>query len=220
VLNDGDLQILSYVKEFRLVTVEHLKQLTGRQTIWRRLKVQPLSSLIQQKHIFFKKPKNKNLPYVFSDHPISRRSEDRLDHELLITEAHIALHLTGQLIFWEQGRAAWKKGVHQDAFAVLQNEKGKIHLFLEADIGTENHQQITGKMDTYIHYPDKPFRVLFISLTAKRANNLSLLAESIITRDQRKHFLFTDLSSVKAKLLCSICFMPYENDLQLIMPIA
>jgi hypothetical protein len=218
-LIDGDRQLIEYIKEFRLVTIEQLETLTGRHTLWRRLRVkQPTAPLIAGKQVFFKKPRNKNLPYVFADHPIDRRSEDRLEHELLITDIHIALHTTGYLSYWAQGKETWRNSVHQDAFAILQTEKGKLHLFIEADTGTENHQQIAGKLQTYNNYPDKPFRLLFVTIAEPRARNLARLAESFIARDERKYYLFTSAGAIKETPLSPICFVPYENTPAVIAP--
>jgi len=218
VLNEGDRQILELITEFRLVTVEQLERLTKRNTLWRRLKVEPPAPLIQSKQIYFKKPKNKNLPYVFSDRPAERRSEDRLDHELLITEIHIALYQTGYLAFWEQGRESWKGSIHQDAFAILQTQKGKLHLFIEADTGSENHQQIAGKLQTYNNYSDKPFRLLFVTVTEQRARNLARLAENFIVREERKYYLFTSADRLTKTALAPICFVPFEDSPASILP--
>lgn len=218
-MNNGDRQIFEYIKEFRLVTVEHLERLTGRQTVWRRLRVKnPPAPLIESKQVFFKRPKNKNLPYVFSDRPIERRSEDRLDHELLITDIHIALHTTGTLAFWEQGKETWRSSVHQDAFAILQTEKGKLHLFIEADTGSENHQQIARKLQTYNTYPDKPFRLLFVTVSEARARNLARVAESFIAREERKYYLFTSADKLTQAPLSPLCFVPFESGHAAIIP--
>jgi Replication-relaxation len=224
VLNDGDREILSFIKEFSLITREQLEKLTGRQTVWRRLRVKaPTSPLIKDKHVFFKQPRNNNLPFVFSDHPIQRRSEGRLDHELLITDIHIALYQTGYLVSWEQGKEAWKREVHQDAFAILRNPNidephNKMHLFIEADLGTENHQTIAEKLRGYLAHPDKPFRTLFVTLTEARAHNLKRLAETIVRKEERLYFLFAGAPVFLKNPLAQLCLVPYENELSQLMP--
>jgi hypothetical protein len=223
-MSKGDLQILELIKEFRLVTREQLEQLTGRQTIWRRLQVKGHTSpLIASKKVFYKRPSNKSYPFVFSDHPIDRRSESTMAHELLITDIHIALHKTGFLTFWDQGKEAWKGAVHQDAFAILRNPsvqgpEDRMHVFIEADQGSENHQQIVEKFQTYIAYPDKPFRVLFVSLSPLRAQNLKNLAENFIKRQERFYFLFTSADALKSNALARICLMPHEENSSELMP--
>lgn len=217
-MNEGDRQLLEYIREFRLVTREQLERLTGRQTVWRRLKIDPPSPLIASKQVFFKVPRSRNHLYVFADHPIERRSEERLIHELLITDIHIALHQTGYLAFWEQGKEAWRKAVHQDAFAILQTEKGKLHLFIEADTGSENHQQIAGKLQTYNNYPDKPFRLLFVTVNEQRARNLARLAENFIMREERKYYLFTSADRLTKVPLAQICYVPFETSQAVIIP--
>jgi hypothetical protein len=218
VIIDSDRELLEHVKEFRLVTIEQLERLTGRRTIWRRLKVEPPAPLIESRQVFYKKPKNKNLPYVFSDHPIERRSENRLDHELLITDIHIALYKTGYLVLWQQGKETWRGSVHQDAFAILHTEKGRLHLFIEADTGSENHQQIAGKLQTYSSYPDKPFRLLFVTVSQLRAQNLARIAESIIAREERKYYLFTSADLLRESTLAPICYVPFELNQAVIIP--
>ena len=217
-MNEGDRKLLEYVREFRLVTREQLERLTGRQTIWRRLKIDPPAPLIAGRQVFFKVPRSRNHLYVFANQPIERRSEDRLVHELLITDIHIALYQTGFLTFWEQGKEAWRKSVHQDAFAILQTERGKLHLFIEADTGSENHQQIAGKLQTYNNYPDKPFRLLFVTVNEQRARNLARLAESFIMREERKYYLFTSADQFTISPLASVCFVPFETNQAMIIP--
>jgi hypothetical protein len=215
---DGDRELFKYIKEFRLVTIEQLERLTGRRTVWRRLKVNPPAPLIENKQIFYKKAKNKNLPYVFSDHPIERRSENRLDHELLITDIHITLYKTGYLVLWEQGKETWRSNVHQDGFAICQTEKGRLHLFIEADTGSENHQQIARKLQIYNTYPDKPFRLLFVTMNEQRAQNLARLAENLILREERKYYLFTSAKRLILTPLAPICFVPFETNQTAILP--
>jgi hypothetical protein len=218
-LIDGDRQLVEYIKEFRLVTIEHLEQLTGRATLWRRLRVkEPTAPLIAEKQVFFKKPRNRNLPYVFADHPIDRRSDDRLEHEILITDIHIALHSTGCLSYWAQGKEAWRGSVHQDAFAILQTERGSLHLFIEADTGSENHQQIAAKLQIYNNHTDKPFRLLFVTVAEARARNLARLAESFIPREERRYYAFTNSDRIKHDPLAPICFVPYETTPAAIAP--
>ena len=109
----GDKEIVRFVNEFRLVTIEHLEGLTGRKTIWRRLPV-----LLAEKQVY-KKERGINEKYVYSCTPLHKRSVFTIDHDLMITDIHVALHKTGTLIYWEQGKDCWKDRVHQDAFCTL-----------------------------------------------------------------------------------------------------
>jgi len=126
----GDKEIVRFVNEFRLVTIEHLEGLTGRKTVWRRLPV-----LLEQKQVF-KKERGINEKYVYSCVPIHRRSVFTIDHDLMITDIHVALHDSGALIYWEQGKDCWREKVHQDAFCTLEHpqrqEANKIDYFIEA----------------------------------------------------------------------------------------
>jgi hypothetical protein len=108
--------------------------------------------------------------------------------------------------------------VHQDAFAIVQTNKGKLHLYIEADTGSENHQQIAGKLQTYNSYPDKPFRLLFVTINEQRAQNLVRLAENFIVREERRYYLFTSAHKLKQTPLEAICFVPFESDQAPIIP--
>jgi hypothetical protein len=216
---DGDKEIIRFVNEFRLVTVEHLEALTRRKTVWRRLPV-----LLEQKHVF-KKERGMNEKYVYSCSPIRRRSVFTIDHDLMITDIHVALHHTGTLIYWEQGKDCWKDRVHQDAFCTLEHpqrqEANKIDYFIEADTGTQNHRDIKEKIETYLNYltlRQVPFRVIFVSLSRLRAKNLVKLAETIVPHQRRRVFLFTTIEDLKNDCLASICFMSHDGNLVSIFP--
>jgi len=219
VLTDGDKDIIRYVSQFRLVTIEHLERLTGRRTIWRRL-----PGLLKHKQVF-KKERGINEKYVYAFTPIQNRSSFTLAHELMITDIHLALHKTGALVYWEQGKETWRGHVHQDAFCTLENsqrlEANRIDYFIEADTGTENHRDIATKIDGYIEHFDGseiPFRVLFITTSDARAENLARLAETLIPQAKRKLFLFAPLEDLEQNCLLPVCLMPHERGTFSIFP--
>jgi len=219
VLTDGDKDIIRYVAEFRLVTIEHLESLTGRKTIWRRL-----PRLLKSKHVF-KKERGINEKYVYACTPIQNRSSFTLAHELMITDIHVALDRTGTLVYWEQGKEMWRGQVHQDAFCTLENsqrqEANRIDYFIEADTGTENHQDIATKIHGYLEHfngSEIPFRVLFVTTSNGRAENLAKLTETLIPQSKRKLFLFAPLEDFKRNCLQPVCFLPYETSGFSILP--
>lgn len=209
----GDKEIVRFVNEFRLVTIEHLEGLTGRKTIWRRLPV-----LLAQKQVF-KKERGINEKYVYSCFPIHKRSVFTIDHELMITDIHIALYKMGMLIYWEQGKDCWRQRIHQDAFCTLEHSKkdgaNKIDYFIEADTGTQNHRDISEKLRIYIdcfNTQDAPFRVIFVSTSRIRCQNLAKLAETVVPHNKRRVFLFTTVENLKRDCLGPVCIVPYDEN--------
>ncbi len=215
---NGDRDIVRFVNEFKLVTVDHLERLTGRNTVWRRL---PL--LLEQKQIF-KKERGINEKYVYSSAPIKRRSLFTLEHDLMITDIHVALHTTGKLIYWEQGKDTWKPKVHQDAFCTLEHPHRPdlmIDYFIEADTGTQNHRTIALKLQTYLDYFDQqesPFRVIFATMSAARAKNLARMAETCIEPERGKVFLFSAIPDFIQNCFAPVCYLPCKSDLFSIFP--
>jgi hypothetical protein len=216
---DGDREIVRFVTEFRLVTIEHLERLTGRKTVWRRLPV-----LVQLKQVF-KKERGINERYVYAPSPVQKRSLFTIDHELMITDIHVALHQTGTLVYWEQGKDCWRGNVHQDAFCTLEHpqrkEANKVDYLIEADTGTQNHRDIAIKIQAYLDYltiHPTPFRVLFAAPSAVRAKNLTKLAQAVVPHEKRRAFLFTTVEDLTRDCLGSICLMPHSGDVVSILP--
>jgi hypothetical protein len=216
---EGDREIVGFVAEFRLVTIEHLERLTGRKTIWRRLPV-----LVQLKQVF-KKERGINQKHVYACSPVHKRSLFTIDHELMITDIHVAFHQTGTLVYWEQGKDCWKGNVHQDAFCTLQHphrkDANRIDYFIEADTGTQNHRDIATKIQTYLDYMSvqpNPFRVLFATISNVRAENLAKLAQIVVPHEKRRAFLFTTIEHLKNDCLGRICSVPYSRDSVSILP--
>jgi len=218
IFTNGDRDIVRFVNEFKLVTVDHLERLTGRNTVWRRLPV-----LLEQKQIF-KKERGINEKYVYSNAPIKRRSLFTLEHDLMITDIHVALHTTGKLVYWEQGKDTWKSKVHQDAFCTLEHPHRPdltIDYFIEADTGTQNHRTIALKLQTYLDYFDRhqaPFRVIFATPSQSRAKNLARMAQTCVESKRRKLYLFTPLELFLQNCLSPVCHMPHEAELFSILP--
>jgi hypothetical protein len=216
---EGDREIVRCVAEFRLVTIEHLERLTGRKTIWRRLPV-----LVQLKQVF-KKERGINQKYVYASSPVHKRSLFTIDHELMITDIHVAFHQTGILVYWEQGKDCWKSNVHQDAFCTLQHphrkDANKIDYFIEADTGTQNHRDIAIKIHSYLDHLSvhpNPFRVLFATISEIRAHNLAEVAATIVPHEKRRAFLFTTLEDLKRDPLGPICRMAHSRESVPILP--
>jgi protein involved in plasmid replication-relaxation len=215
---NGDRDIVRFVNEFKLVTVDHLERLTGRKTVWRRLPV-----LLEHKQIF-KKERGINEKFIYSSSPIKQRSPFTLEHDLLITDIHVALHTTGKLIYWEQGKETWKTNVHQDAFCTLEHPLQPdltIDCFIEADTGTQNHRTIALKLQGYLDYFQRnpsPFRVVFATNSEARAKNLARVAETCIDPKRKKLYWFTPVQALRQNCFGPIGYMPYEQILTSIFP--
>lgn len=108
--------------------------------------------------------------------------------------------------------------VRPDALFVLQDAsrpegKNTMSFVLEADRSTESHERIRTKIRGYLAYADqgrarekwrlasKYFRVLVVTRTAVRANNLRNDLQSAIPAQLRSHYLFTDMAGLTGDLL-------------------
>jgi hypothetical protein len=181
--------------------------------VWRRLPV-----LLAHKQVF-KKERGINEKYVYSGIPIRKRSVFTIDHDLMITDIHVALHKTGTLIYWEQGKECWRDKVHQDAFCTLEHpqrkDANKIDYFIEADTGTQNHRDISEKIQSYLdcfNVQDTPFRMIFVSASRLRSQNLAKLAKTVVPYNKRRIFLFTTVEDVKRNCLGPVCIVPYDEN--------
>jgi hypothetical protein len=146
VITDGDIQILKFVHDYRLLRIEQLEALTGRTytRVHRRLKGLFDASYIGRierplaKHIFYIKPNGLKVLLsegLITDEEAARRvregelkNDDWLDHELMIAEIHILLTLATRNAPFEL--VAWKEGVEiADSFtAVVDGQSHDIRI--------------------------------------------------------------------------------------------
>ena len=106
-----------------------------------------------------------------------------------------------------------KLPVRPDAFFTLEdstNENGanQTHIFLEADRSTTNHKRFHDKLKAYDHYHQQglhtkkhginSFRVLTITLTEARAENLCKAARDVLPNNIRKFYYFAPMESITA----------------------
>ena len=130
-----------------------------------------------------------------------------------------------RLLKWQEGRMLWdsvdivdrgnsiRLPIRPDAFFTLEDSRrpeGKYaHFALEADRSTTNHLRFGEKIRAYWRYIEeglhekkfgvKRFRVLTITLTAARAENLSSLAKTILPERGWKYFFFGSLQPFSLK---------------------
>jgi hypothetical protein len=125
-----------------------------------------------------------------------------------------------QLLSWEEGRELFdsvtvsemglveKIPIRPDAFFTLEDSRrppgaNQSHFFLEADRSTATHTRFKEKMAGYwnylmqgLHtkkYGIKSFRVLTITLTDARTENLCTLANALLPERAHRYYLFTSL---------------------------
>jgi hypothetical protein len=110
--------------------------------------------------------------------------------------------------------------VRPDAAFVLRDTsrpegKNTIAFVLEADRSTESHDRIRTKIKGYLAYADqgrakdkwqlasKYFRVLVVTRTATRADNLRSDLQPLIPSQLRSHYVFTTLDALTLDMLLS-----------------
>jgi len=125
-----------------------------------------------------------------------------------------------RLVDWREGRELFDEvfiqeysgnrrlPIRPDAFFTLEDSRrpagaNRAHFFLEADRSTATQTRFGEKILAYWHYLQqglhdkkyriKNFRVLTITITDSRAENLSVLASSFLPESARKYYLFTTL---------------------------
>lgn len=129
---------------------------------------------------------------------------------------------TFRLIAWREGRELFdyvliadhhglkKLPVRPDAFFTLEDSRrpegaNRATFFFEADRSTETQTRFKEKISAYWHYLEqglhakkfgiKSFRVITVTVTEARAENLCVLAASLLPERARKYYLFTALKN-------------------------
>jgi hypothetical protein len=217
-ITDNDRKIVAAVSTLDISTVDLLAYYLPRhpKAIARRL---PL--LLKAKEIFALR-RGSSDKYVYAARDITRRSPFTLEHDLMISWIHAVLRRANLLENdrWTQGKAAWST-VHPDAFTTLEAGR-KLDLYIEADNGTMNFKDMGAKIQTYLeHFKQTPFpfKVLFVTTSEKRAQNLAKLAEEFVSKGARKGYLFTTIDQFKADPLGVICYRPHDSTPQSILPV-
>jgi hypothetical protein len=125
-----------------------------------------------------------------------------------------------QLVDWREGRelhdsvtiadytGQTRLPVCPDAFFILEDSRRSVganraHFFLEADRSTATQTRFQEKLKAYWHYLEqgghtkkysiKNFRMLTITLTSERAQNLCSLAVTVLPDRAKKYFLFASI---------------------------
>lgn len=141
-----------------------------------------------------------------------------LNHTLLVTDIHAAFILGGRnsekrLANWREGKQLYESvsfyedgkkkrlPVCPDAFFEIEQSGKRLAYALEADRGTTTRRTFNDKIHAYWRfleqnrqqqtYSVKWFRVVTVTLTEARANNLADFAKELVPTSIQKYFLFT-----------------------------
>lgn len=211
--SNKDDQIVLFAAEYQLVTHQHLVELTKRhaKALWRSL------PRLVARRLLFCREQGMHKPNIYSTFDIRRR--ENFKHDLMITDIHVALSKTGMLLEWRQPRLRVKGGVNEDARfemeIVMQDRRGKITFYLEADAGTEPAWMIEDKFKRYLRArEDERFNVLFVFPDEKRAQAFARRAEKFLdktTPSTLKFLLFTTLEEITINPLGAICHIAHDT---------
>lgn len=221
-MRSKDDEIIYLTNEFHLVTRAHLADLTGRNP---KSLNESLRRLVQQERLY-RARQGIYKPHVYATYDIRKRQY--FDHDLGITEAHLALYKTGRLIEWRQCRHKRKGEINEDAvfhLAVpLPERVGRIRYYFEYDTGTEPLWQLDDKFARYIavrREAEEPFNVLFVCHDEVRVQRLAIRAQKFLNKDNPdswKLFLFTSLHQLLLHPQGPICIIAYDNNRYLLAP--
>lgn len=221
MMNKDD-QIIYFANEFHLVTRAHLAQLTGRNP---KSLNESLRRLVRQGRLY-RAVQGIYKPHVYAMYDIRRRQH--FDHDIGITEVHIALYRTGRLIEWRQNREKRKGEINEDAvfcYSVPMPERlGRIKYYFELDTGTEPVWQVNDKLARYHtlrRQATEPFNVLFVCLQKERMQRLAVWAQKFVDKHNPstwKLFLFTSLEELLTNVQGTICAVAYETHTHPIAP--
>lgn len=218
--SNKDDQIILFAAEYYLVTHQHLVELTKRhaKSLWRSL------PRLVARRLLYCREQGMHKPNVYSTLDIRRR--ESLKHDLMITDIHVALNKTGMLLEWTQLRGKVKGGLNEDArfeMAVpMQDRRGKITFYLEADAGTEPSWMIEDKFKRYLRAREEErFNVLFVFPDEKRTQAFARRAEKYLdkaTHATLKFLLFTTLGEITVDPLGAICHIAHDTAKYPIIP--
>jgi len=216
-----DHTIKRLISDFGPLTIDHLISLAAKEnlgspdTIWRRLRqTKPLLN----DGVYINK-RSRSEKYVYAAYNIRRRKD--FDHDLMITDILVALHLHFDLRYWRRPKQKFHARLNEDLYAVLGLPTGQLHYFIEADTGSEGYKQIGEKMTRYLRQYEakgQPFIVLFITQDEGWLSKLLDRLEDTIPRGKRRMFLFTTLDQFISTPDQAICRLPHDPAAYTILP--
>lgn len=221
-MTSKDDAIVYFANDFHLVTRSHLANLTGRNP---KSLNESLRRLVKAKRLYCK-PQGIYKPHVYATYNICKRQY--FNHDLGITDVHLALHNTSRLIEWQQRQEKRKGELNEDAvfyLAVpLPDRIGRIKYYLEYDTGTEPLWQIDEKFSRYLAARDpalEPFHVLFVCQEKSRMQRFSVRAQKFLNKEKTtspKFFLFTAIQDIVSDTQGAICRIAFDKESHPIAP--
>jgi hypothetical protein len=175
-LQDRDIELIHYVFQLRLATIDHLSALSGRsrRALWNRLlklkQRRYLSTVTRfmQKQVYAIGSQGVEVLIEYGYAPVDLR----IRHSLFVADIHARLMLLRRdgpirLARWREGPALWDTvttlpasaavPIRPDAYFILKRAglpegKNTFHFFLEADRSTMSHSRMAQKISGYLAY--------------------------------------------------------------------
>jgi len=221
---DRDAEILNYVYQLRVATLEHLSALLKPRPHKGLYVLGPtaVTALIESGYAWEELAGNRRREIEWKDLMIP--------HTLLIASIHTKLLLlsrdcTIQLDDWQHDHmrlwdsvetSVGKLPVRPDAYFVLRDVgrppgNQRHHFFLEADVGTMSHTRLAQKIKAYAAYHQQQrhvtkfgidyFQVAVITQTRTRAENLRAELYAPMSTAQRRAYHFVSVHELSAEVL-------------------
>lgn len=153
---------------------------------------------------------------VYATHDIRRR--ETFDHDLALTDIHIAVYLTRRLKQWNQPVQKIDGAVNEDTLFHLTYKDSHIKYYLEYETGKNAWYQVDDKFRRYLELRGKdPFHVLFVLKDEERKTiaQLTRRAQEFLSKEKPaswKLFLFTTLEQITANPQGHICRVAYAPE--------
>ena len=209
-MQSKDDNVLYWVNELRLATRAHIGQVTGRNNSWLN---ESLRRMVGQKKLHCKL-RGRWLPTVYATYDIRRRGN--FDHDLPLTDIHVALAQSGKLLEWDQPRQKFEAELNEDTSFELEFRDGYIKYYLEYETGKNAWYQVDDKFKRYLERRGQErFHVLFVlkDETLKTVSQLVKRAQRFIPQEQEsrwKWFLFTTFEQITRDPSGDICRIVYS----------
>ena len=207
-----DEDIIYWTNELQLATRSHLATLTGRNPKSLHLSLQ---RLVRARTLFCN-PRRLFEENVYATYDIRKRMG--FDHDLPLSDIHVALSSSDRLLEWNQPRQKLKGQVNEDTVFLFSFKDSSIRYYLEYETGTNGWWQVEDKMKRYTAKRSKErFNVLFVLKDEQRKTvyQMRKRAEKFLERDKPstwKFFLFTTLEKITTQPLGKICMSAYDTN--------
>ena len=206
-----DDSVLLHVGELRLATRALLSRLTGRNNSWLN---ESLRRMVRQKKLYCRR-QGRWQPIIYATYDIRRRED--FEHDLALSEIHVALAETGALLDWNQPRQKLEGQLNEDTSFELACPGGFIKYYLEYETGKNAWYQVDDKFKRYLdRRSQERFHVLFVlkDEQLKTVKQMTSRAERFVDRSKDsapKIFLFTTQEHMIRDPLGPICHIALDD---------